>query len=509
MRRRCVLWLCLLTLPLAAACAALGPVSPTPAPTAVSESLDLSGTQPGDLSYLEAYTWLKRLDLRHNDIAPADYDKLAAALPDCEILWSVPIAGARVDSGVEYLRVNSLSEADVEALGYLGALTRVNARGCTDYEALVEAAARYPDVDFLWSVRLGSLILPSNATRADISGQAVGAEDIRDALNCLPSLTELSTGDVPLSDADKRMLLEACPSVQFAWTVEVLPGLLAYSMNELLDFNEKKVDDVDALIEKLKLLPGLKEIDMSECGPSNEEMMRIRTALPEVKVVWMVDVGGYRIRTDILGFSTGVITRFPNGGGYRTGDGGHGQKNGDFDNLIYCTDIVAVDIGHCVKITDISFIAKMPKLKYLIIAMTSVSDISALATQTELIYLEIFDDYGITDITPLRNCKKLKCLNCSATNFTEIETLLSLTELERLWMTHSALTDEQLLEVRAGLPNTWINDNRDRYAADHVWRRGNWHYVDMQRIYGMRAQFQYGISPTPEITPAPEPTPEP
>ncbi len=495
----------LLTAALTAACSGAGLFAePTPAP----EKLDLSGQGLTDISYLKEYTWLSSLDLRDNEISVSDYLALAEALPDCDIRWSVPIAGERVDSRKSVLSVERFDMDDVETLACFGGLKEVDARGCTDYDALLAAAARYTDVRFLWTVEIGGVTLGNEETSLDLDDTAVTYAALSEALSRLPAAEQVSLYNVPLDDGDKLALVTDFPELSFLWTVGVLDGVTADSADVELDLREHTVTDVDALIEKLRLLPGLGSLDMCECGPSNEEMMRIREALPEVKVIWMVDVAGYRIRTDLKGFSMGVITYFPDGGGYRTGVDGHAYGNSAFQNLVYCTDLIALDIGHCKNVTDISFIAKLPKLKYLIIAMTGVSDISALASQTELEYLEFFDCF-VSDITPLLNCKKIKCLNCSNNPFTDLDTLLSLTELERLWMTASALTDEQLAELKAAFPNTFINVSRDRQAMDHVWRKGNWAYVDMQRIYGMRAQFQGGVTPTLEPTATPAATPSP
>ncbi|MDO4571989.1 MAG: hypothetical protein Q4C13_01370 [Clostridia bacterium] len=498
--------LTLLGLCLVCACGPGGQPEAEATPGPARLDLSDSGLTDADTARLQEYHSLRWLDLRGNEISAAAYDALAAALPDCVIRWDVPIAGKRVEDDASYMQADSFSEADVEALAYFASLRCLDARGCTDYEALLAAQARYPDLSVLWTVELGPLSLRSDARSLRLSEDCPDADTLLAALRLLPALETADLRGAPLSDADKLRLRDACPAVVFGWEVEILPGRFADSECGTLDLSDTPVTDVDALMERLRLFFGLTELDMCECGVSDEDMLRIRAAFPETKVVWMVDVGGYRIRTDIRGFSTGVITRFPDGGGYRTGDGGHGQRDGDFDKLAYCTDIVALDIGHCTRITDISFIAEMPKLQYLIIAMTGVTDLSPLAGQTELIYLEIFDLVELDDITPIKNCKNLRYLNCSATAFTEIDTLLGFTQLERLWITASALTDEQLAALAEGLPNTWINASRDRYDADHYWRRGNWAYVDMQRIYGMRAQFQYGVTPTPEPAATPAPT---
>jgi internalin A len=162
----------------------------------------------------------------------------------------------------------------------------------------------------------------------------------------------------------------------------------------------------------------------------------------------------------------------------------------DFENLKYCTDLVALDFGHCMKISDISFIANLPKLKYLIFSMCSVDDISVLADQTELEFLEIKNN-RITDITPLRNCTKLRFLNCGINDIDEIDTFLALPNLERLWINCTLLTDDQLAELRAAMPNTTITAHPTHVEyGESLWRKGNEGYLAIQKIFGMRAQNQ-------------------
>lgn len=496
MKRWACLALLMMALGLLTACHA--DVFKGQAATEAPSRLDLSNAGLSDIAYLQEYTWLTGLDLRGNEIGTLDYDALCLALPDCQIRWSVPIAGARIDNDATVLRLKSFCEADAEALQYFDSLTQVTVEGCTDYPLLTATAARYETVDFQWSVKVGTKTVPSSTTSLKLDGEPVDLLGICALVDALPQLVELDLREQMLSDADKQALRQAYPYIQFGWTIEVLDGLTMDSAETALDLRGHTITDVDALMAKLMLLPSLERLDMCECGPSNEEMMRIREALPDTKVIWMIDVAGYRIRTDIAGFSTGVITKFPNGAGYRTGSGNYMRiYNGDFDNLQYCTDLVALDFGHCLNVTDMSFVAKLPKLKYLVFSKTGVADISALATQTELEYLE-FTDNQVMDISVLENCTKITYLCCSNNPFTDMSPILRMTGMERLFITASALSDEDLQTLVDTFPDAYLNISRDRTHGDHLWRRGNWPYVDMQRLYGMRAQFQYGITPTPE-----------
>ena len=101
-----------------------------------STKLDLSGQTITELEKLTELTALKKLDLRNTGITTEQYDMLHAALPQCEILWSVPFQGGYCDNTVQELTLQTLSEEDLAVLPYLTALTAVNADQCRDYDAI-------------------------------------------------------------------------------------------------------------------------------------------------------------------------------------------------------------------------------------------------------------------------------------------------------------------------------------------------------------------------------------
>ena len=76
----------------------------------VQTTLDLRDKGLTDVSDLLEQTQLTSLDLRGNEITPADFDALKAALPNCEILWSVPLNGARYDSDSAALKLDAATD---------------------------------------------------------------------------------------------------------------------------------------------------------------------------------------------------------------------------------------------------------------------------------------------------------------------------------------------------------------------------------------------------------------
>ncbi len=491
----CVLLLvmCLVLLPLGCGNqpAAEVTAATTPEPTPVV--LDLSDSGLTDITSLLDRTDLSELDLRGNEISIRDFVSLSAALPACEILWSVPVGDERFDSDSTTITLASVPNNLSDVIEYFPELKDATIEEATDYAVLTDVCAAYPQVQFHWTVALGDTTYAQDAQAIDLNGQSVDFAALQTALPGLPSLTQITFDESGVFSTQEQIeLVQAFPDVSFVWDVQLLDELSVRSDVTEIDLRDYDVDDVEAFSDTLALLPNLASIDMCGCGPSNDEMAALRERYPDTKFIWYIRVSGWLIRTDIKGFSTGNRYRFPNGGGWFVVDSMPYSRIyvKDFANLKYCTDLVALDFGHCKEITDISFIANLPKLKYLVFSMCKVEDISVLADQTELVFLEIKNN-RITDITPLKNCTKLRFLNCGINDLDEIDTFLALPSLERLWINCTLLTDEQLEELRAAMPDTTITAHPTHVEyGESLWRKGNEGYLEMQAIFGMRAQNQ-------------------
>ncbi len=518
-------------------------------------SLDLRGAGVTDVSPILELGALTALDLRDNEISAEDFETLRAALPDCEILWSVPIAGTRADSGSAELTLPAFSEADVPLLAYFPALLSVDASGSTDYAALSRAADAYTDCAFRWTVSIGGQSLLNDAETLDLSGEAVELEalsaaveglpmlktvDLRgadldasaiasliaarpdvdfyadvelfgehfdagiteidlsktaapdvdtliEALGYFPVLERVNLRGCTLSGADRATLLAAYPELVFLWEVELLPGLTVDSETTELVVEGCDAPDVGTLIENLAYLPQLVKLDLcacyEPCDETNLEMDRLLAAYPEKKFVWLVMVGKWEIRTDIIAFSMGNQGVFD--GGRYTGASGkaYAVYNDQILTLRYCTDLIALDMGHAKHITDVSCIAGLTKIRYLILGMMSLTSLEPLSGMTELEFLECYQNW-ISDLSPLLNCKKLKYLNCSTTFVETIDDIVQMTQLKRLWILRpQVLTKDDIAAIKAALPNTIVRSVM--WAGGHStiggWRTKNPAYLHMQR----------------------------
>ncbi|MCM1308407.1 MAG: hypothetical protein NC223_07410 [Butyrivibrio sp.] len=232
--------------------------------------------------------------------------------------------------------------------------------------------------------------------------------------------------------------------------VELYGAVYPYN-TERIDISGTAVEDLDYLIDRLLELPMLNYIDMCDCGLSNETMEELMKRFPDVKFVWKVTLGLWTIRTDCVAFSTlkdGTIT-------YRL-------TNDDVKVLKYCTDMVALDLGHN-KVTDISFLQYMPKLRILILVDNRVeghddlyiSDLSWLRYTPELRYLEFFVG-SVSDISFLYDLPNLVDLNISYNPISEVEYLMKLPRLERLYIEHTLLTEEDYKLLQQTYPDAQI-----------------------------------------------------
>jgi Leucine-rich repeat (LRR) protein len=481
-----ILALCL-SAALASACA------PSAAPEETAPvHLDLRGSGIVDMSDLLRQTQLESLDLRGNEVSVEDYAALHAALPNCDIAWSVPFDGGRIDSTATELTLSVPSGKLLDALRFFPDLQTVRLEQTPDAAAIESFTAQYPQVSFLWNVTIGASVYPNGTTSLDLSGRPVDLTLLQDVLPLLPALRTVTFSDESFPQEEQLALVESYPSLSFVWSVQLLDDLSVRSDAAELDLRDYSVPDAAAFSERLRLLPALTYLDMCGCGPSDEEMAAMRARYPQVKFVWYTHVAGWILRTDIQGFSTGNRSRFPNGAGWYAADNFPYRtvSSESLANLKYCTDLIALDIGHCTRVKNIDFLATLPRLKYLDIALCDLTDISALASQPDLIYLQMMYNL-VWDISPLKNCKELRFLNLSDNQIMDAAPLFELTKLERLWINCTGLSKEQVAALEQAMPDTIIkaSPTNPEYAMSY-WCKGNEGYITVQTLYGLRAKYQ-------------------
>lgn len=236
---------------------------------------------------------------------------------------------------------------------------------------------------------------------------------------------------------------------------------------EILDFSGTTFSDTTEIDALLSQLPNLTQVVMADCGIANEEMDALNRKYENVQIIWAVDLGpNLRVRTDV----TALIPSQSDGW----------LSDTDAYNLRYCTELVALDLGH-MDISHIDFASFMPKLKYLIIADSRVASLEPLRGLNNLIYLEAFLTH-VTDYSPLLDCPALEDLNISWT-YGDYVPLCQMLQLKRLWWGGTPHSTQVISALTEQLPNTQLS----LYDVDSTgsgWRKHP-HYYEMRDLLGM------------------------
>ncbi len=411
-----------------------------------SVCLDLSGSPVGQLEKIKELTQLQQLDLRSTGLTETQFLDLQAALPNCEILWSVPFQGSFLDCTTRELVLEQLDETDLHALAYFPDLTAVNADRCTDYGPILTMQAQYPDLTVSYLVTIGDENHPGSAEELIISDPDL--EELARNLPLLPMVHTVYLQGMLPENSEIVALKQQFPGIQFSWDFELL-DVPVNSLDTFVDLSRVVMKNTEALEAMLPCFYNLEQVDMIDCGIHNDAMEALNQRHPGTKFVWRVAVSGVWVRTDAKYFMPWKHKL---------------SSIGDLSTLKYCHDMECLDFGHK-GIHTFEFVEHMPKLRFLLVLDCYVQDLSSIAACTSLEFLELAQT-PIYEYWPLINLTNLTDLNISSTphNYDKHQTvglndttmLYQFTMLDRLWFTRSFMSDAQKDSLRAALPDTQV-----------------------------------------------------
>lgn len=217
------------------------------------------------------------------------------------------------------------------------------------------------------------------------------------------------------------------------------------------------------------LLPSLTRADLCKTGFTNAEYAALQDAFPDVRMIWEIVWHHWTLRTDVVAFST-----------MKTCAQTFFLYDEDAQYLRYCTDLVALDLGHN-RVHDWSFLQYMPNLKILIAVDNQVKDLSWIQYTPKLEYLEFFVGY-VTDLSFLQYTPNLKDLNISYNRVSDATYLYNLPNLERLWMEHTRIPYSEFQKLKKAYPDAKIVRDGEG-SIDQGWRKH-------ERYYAMRDMFK-------------------
>lgn len=493
------------------------------------QELDIRGKRMRSPEVFLKFTDLRRLDARDTGMTVRQYEWFRRELPDCMVLWDVPIQGKYYSQDTSEIFVESLTDEEVASLSYLTALQRVDVGCWADYSRIialkqeypelevlyqVEIAGewwdndvvslllndadpeelgeklclfdqlesvlltgtipeqetlrllqeRYPKVFFLWKMEALGMSMETDMERLDLSGAAPDSiEELESLLDYFPKLQTVILNGYCLPQEDLVSLAGRHPEIRFEFDLVFGDYILSTAAREI-DISNTPLESTAAVEAILPCFHDLEKVVMCQCGLSSEEMDALNRRYEDIRFVWSVDLAGMAFRTDAVYFT-------PNKWGLSCDDE-------NIADLRYCTDMVCVDIGHHIKVTNCEWVREMPKLKYLVLAETGISDLTPLENHESLVFLEIFLS-KVKDYSPLATCKTLEDLNLCYTQG-DPKPIGEMTWLKRLWWSGCWAGRKYLADK---LPDTYA-EYLSLSSTGRGWRDGQ-HYYDMRDFIGM------------------------
>ena len=491
-------------------------------------TLDLRASTVTDFEPIYALTALERIDARENYAFTEDVrDSLAGALPKCAIRWSIPVKDAYFDSDAEEMDLRELPlsttelralfekypdkrfayrvpllggryapdsrELDLQgatvdvaaiedALMLLPAVTRVDLRGQpVSADTVAELNDAFPDVRFSFSFDVPEGKLTTEDTEIRVT---TGYEDLMAYvafIDYMPNLKRVDASNIELTSEQVDEVQRHANGKKVLYTLTVFGKRVSSEITEL-NLDGVPVPDVESVETCISRLPNLQKISLLDTGLTQDQCGQLFDAHPEIKFVFWITFGHYKLRTDVTAFST------------QLGDGNrYGYNDKTFEPIRYCTDLMMLDLGHN-HITSMENFRGLTKMRVLIMADNQLTDIEPVAGYKDLEYCELFLN-DITDLTPLTGLEKLVDLNVYYNPLGEnYKVLKSMTQLKRLWIGGCRLSGGMMDDLRKALPDTRIN-SEGRSSTGKGWRKHT-HFDTLQQMYKEERYIPFEDSPT-------------
>ncbi len=435
--------------------------------------------------------------------------------------------------------------SDLSELESYPKLQSADLRGCENYEQILLYIQQHPEVSVVYDVTLGEQSYAQDVTELTFTAGEVPYDDLLARLQYLPGVTKITLPETDLTAEQISALVQACPATAVEHTVSI-DGTLYGADTTKLDLSWMKPEQIVENLDKLALLFNLQEVELmdengtsllalpdvktlqdalpqvffhysfdlfgktvstsdevieydsvyignsgeerirqaldiltkctyfklDDCGLDNEVMSGIREDYPNIKVVWRIHISPYSMLTD----ETMLRLTFC-------------LNDDNVSELKYLNDVTYMDIGHNDTLTDISFVAYMPKLECVIVSGAPIQDISAFKNCKNLEWLELCFCSWVKDLSVLEEIPNLKYLNVSYSQVSDL-TPLENVKLERFNCLHT--------KVDAAMEASFVEKHPDclsvfegKQPYGYGWRYNDYGYTFFEYYANMRIVFRY------------------
>ena len=428
---------------------------------------------------LTAFPRLQVLDMTEATVDPADVLVLSGTFPELTIRYTVPAGDAHFPVEATSISLANANLPNVDellfALPYLPELQTVDLHG-TDLglEDVLSIQEARPELKILQTVDLLGQTVETDATELDLRDASCSVQELIPLLRAFPALKKVYLPEREDMEAAVAQLQAEHPETVFVRQMTAFGQAIDNAVEEL-DLSKTAFKSPEEVLKELSKLPYLKKLILCDCGLSNEQMEVLMAARPDVKFVWTIHLRQHAIRTDAIAFSTKNPSKYTKP--YYSDSMNNRIKKtkrlkaGDLKELKYCTDLLALDLGHnYLTNEDLEVLQYLPHLQLLILADNKITDISALSCLKELQYVELFMN-SIPDVSPLAGLPQLTDINIANIHLKDVTPLLQFTQAKRLWFSMNGLTAAQNQAVVEALPDCVCNCTTRDETGDG-WREG-------------------------------------
>lgn len=141
-------------------------------------------------------------------------------------------------------------------------LKSVDLSGSTCYDAIVDFAAKRPQLDVTYTVSVGATSLFNKDTSATLQPDSFDFDTLLENLQYLPNLVSLSLEDIQLDMTQVNAIADAYPNLELEYTVHLFGNDLPSGTTEL-DLSYMDSSRVSEAIPKLGLLTKLESVTLS------------------------------------------------------------------------------------------------------------------------------------------------------------------------------------------------------------------------------------------------------
>ena len=433
----------------------------------------------------------------------------------------------------EILTVAAVEE-DFELLEDCINLQYLDLTGSTCYDLILEYIKNHPNVEVIYTAPLGHLTLSNSETQAALEPETYDISSLKKQLKYLPNLTGLSLPKTTLTVGDLTALQDAFPKLQLSYSVALMGSEYLPECTSA-DFSSATSSDLADIMNKLPLLPKLKEITLPQ-NLTMEDVKSLMEQFPDITFHYTFELFGQTLSTatesaeykdvkignsgesqiraaldimpkctylklencgldnEILASiqadypDTKIAWRVHFGGQYSlmtdetTLRTVYGVENSHNEILKYCTSLKYIDMGHNTTLTDISFASYMPDLEILILSGSSIKNVDPLANCKNLVFLEMANCYALEDISALKTCESLRFLNIGFSKVTDLTPIEDL-PLERFVCLGPKMDKETQTAFEESHPDCWV-----RFSGQNPLSLG-WKYDDIGITYSEYYKF--------------------